>query len=238
MKTLNRIMAILMVFAFTAVSSYAQRDGGRRGDSHARSSVSTSQRQSHGESMRRGAAAPSRHENVAPRNPAPTHHSQLSQPMSGHPNVAPRPGHASHADVHRHPVHSAHRYQPVHPTPAHHVHGHPHYVQHVDRRAQAFFVDNCRYYHHNGAFYRYYPGHGYGLVSIPYYSLFPVLPFPCRQVVVGHDVYWEGDGSWFYETPTGYVLVEAPAVQVYEAPIPPAPVVEPARPHVSVHLSF
>lgn len=229
-------MAILVVFAFTAVSSYAQRSGRGEG-SRNRTSATVSPRQNHGESVRKGAPS----------------HSQRAKAASGRPaRPVAAPHHAKpHRSVaHRHPVHSAHHYRPVRPVAAHHVHGRPHYVKHIDRGARPFFVDNCRYYHHKGAFYKYYPGHGYGLVSIPFYSSFPALPFPCRRVVLGTDVYWEGDGSWFYETSGGYVLVEAPAAPVYEAAVVPvpvapavpvvpvAPVVVPARPHVSVSLSF
>ncbi|MCQ2193428.1 MAG: hypothetical protein MJZ28_00600 [Paludibacteraceae bacterium] len=223
MKTLNRILTLLLVFWLASVASYAQRSGnGSRGESARSHSVQSSR--GGGEALRRGGTTTRSHENVAPRHQAPSHnHSNVSAPRPGHASVAP---------------HHGHHYTPVRPQPAHHVHGHPHYVSHIDRSAHAFYVDNCRYYHHAGQFYRYYPGHGYGLVSIPLYSYFPVLPFPCRRVVVGHDIYWEGDGTWFYETGGRYVLVEAPSVPVYEAPIPPAPVVVPARPHVSVQLSF
>ncbi len=226
MKALNKIATIILVFVMATVPSFSQRSGGRGGDhSRNRTSVAAPQRQSH--------AAPARHEAPSTRGAAPGHcvPAQSTRPSAG----ALRGDHRPHPAQHR----PAHHYAPVRPVPAHHHHhGRPHYVPHIDRRAVSFYVDNCRYYHHNGLFYRYYPGYGYGLVTIPYNSCFPVLPFPCRQVIVGSAVYWEGDGTWFCEVPGGYALVEAPAVPVYEAPVPPAPVVVPAKPHVSVHLSF
>jgi hypothetical protein len=251
MKTTNKIVAIIIVMILTTVSSFAQRGNNeRRGNRGAR----TEQRQcvrpsrdSHSSSINRGSNAPcrqtpalrgGRHQSNAPQAcPARPHVNnhigaphRLGRP-AGCPNVDRRPNFGSHHMASRHFKNPHYRH--VRPVP---MAGPRRYVKHIHGSARPFYLDNVRYYHHNGAFYRHHPGFGYSVVTVPAYSYFVELPFPCRQVNVGSAMYWEGDGSWFVEDEGGYVLVDRPAVEVYEAPAPP--VMVSARPSVSVNVSF
>ncbi len=239
MKTMNRMVAIIIVMIAATFTSLAGRGDNevRRSDRGVRTEpgrpVRVAQRQSPNEKPDRQKARP---HNNAPAAPARPHQGRPAPQSPARPHAdRPQPGRPHHgqpAPGHRRPVvHKPVRLVPMGPGPVR-------YMGSINRNARPFYLDNRRYYHYDGAFYRYHPGYGYSVVSVPYYSYFPVIPFPCRQVFVGPDSYWVGDGSWFVEEDGGFVLVERPSVPVYGAPLPPAPPVVPAKPHVSIEFSF
>lgn len=91
-------------------------------------------------------------------------------------------------------------------------HGHT-YHSHIGYHYHPFYYGNCRYYVHNGRFYRWDPYLGYEWVSYPYGWYFSTLPWHCFAVYVGDGYYYYGQGTWFLPKNHGYEVVETPIAQ-------------------------
>ncbi len=96
-----------------------------------------------------------------------------------------------------------------------------------------------RYYYHEGRFYR--PslfGFSFDLVMPPVGAVVSYLPYGHRTIVVGGVMYYEYDDVYYQPCPTGYAVVQQPAVaNEYISPdivyVPTPAVAVPAQPQPS-----